>query len=85
MPSWSLFEKQDATYKEKIFPKQIKKRLAVEAGSPIGWHKYVTDQGDVIGVDTFGESAPGDEIMKEYGFTVEHVVERARSLHAKKT
>ncbi len=77
MPSWELFEKQDDAYKEKIFPKYLKKRLAVEAGSTLGWHKYVTDEGDIIGINKFGESAPGEEVMKEYGFTVENVVNRA--------
>jgi transketolase len=80
MPSWELFDKQDETYKEKVFPKTLKKRLAVEAGSALGWCKYVTDEGDVIGIDRFGESAPGDEVMKEYGFTVENVVTRAKAL-----
>ncbi|MCF6151557.1 MAG: transketolase [Candidatus Kuenenia stuttgartiensis] len=80
MPSWELFEKQDKTYKEKIFPASLRKRLAVEAGSSLGWLKYVTDQGDIIGIDRFGESAPGEEVMKEYGFTVENVVKRAKAL-----
>ncbi len=80
MPSWELFEKQDRAYKEKIFPKDLKKRLAVEAGSPAGWLKYVTDEGDIIGIDTFGESAPGKEVMKEYGFTVENVIKRVQEL-----
>lgn len=80
MPSWSLFEKQDADYKAEIFPKNLRKRLAVEAGSPTGWQKYVTDEGDIIGVDIFGESAPGEEIMEEYGFTVDNVVKRAKAL-----
>ncbi len=80
MPSWELFEKQDNSYKEKIFPKNIRKRLAVEAGSPIGWRKYVTDDGDVLGITRFGESAPGDEVMKEFGFTADNVVERAKQL-----
>ena len=80
MPSWELFDKQDQTYKEKVFPKTLKKRLAVEAGSALGWCKYVTDEGDVIGINQFGESAPGDEVMKEYGFTVENVVKRAKAL-----
>ena len=79
-PSWELFEKQSEAYKQKIFPKNIRKRLAVEAGSPIGWSEYVTDEGDVIGITKFGESAPGPEVMKEYGFSVENVVERARAL-----
>jgi len=80
MPSWELFDKQEETYKEKIFPKGLKKRLAVEAGSPFGWCKYVTDEGDVIGINQFGESALGEEVMKEYGFTVENVVNRAKAL-----
>jgi transketolase len=80
MPSWELFEKQDAAYKEKILPKEIRKRLAVEAGSPLGWFKYVTDEGDVLGITKFGESAPGDEVMKAYGFTVENVVSKAKAL-----
>lgn len=80
MPSWELFEKQDATYKEKVFPKNMKKRLAVEAGSPLGWHKYVTDEGDIIGMTTFGESAPAEELFELFGFTVENVVKRAKAL-----
>jgi transketolase len=80
MPSWELFEKQDKAYKEKIFPAALRKRLAVEAGSPLGWLKYVTDEGDIIGIDRFGESAPGEQVMKEYGFTVENVVKRAKAL-----
>lgn len=79
-PSWELFDKQDESYKEKVFPKSIKKRLAVEAGSPIGWHKYVTDEGDVIGIEKFGESAPGDEVMKEYGFSEDNVYQKAKKL-----
>ena len=80
MPSWELFEKQEDSYKEKIFPKSLRKRLAVEAGSPIGWLKYTTDEGDIIGVNRFGESAPGEEVMKEYGFSAENVVKRAKAL-----
>ncbi len=83
MPSWELFEQQDSAYKEKIFPRSLRKRLAVEAGSPLGWLKYVTDEGDIIGITRFGESAPGEEVMKEYGFTVENVVERAKALVSK--
>ncbi len=82
MPSWNLFDKQDSTYRESVLPKGIRKRLAVEAGSPVGWMKYTTDDGDVIGIDKFGESAPGDEVMKEYGFTVDNVVKRAKALFA---
>lgn len=80
MPSWNLFEKQDAAYRETVLPKNSRKRLAVEAGSSIGWMKYTTDDGVVIGIDKFGESAPGEEVMKEYGFTIENVVKKAKAL-----
>ncbi|MEO8821025.1 MAG: transketolase [Ginsengibacter sp.] len=79
-PSWELFDAQNNEYKEKVFPKKIRKRLAVEAGSPIGWCKYVTDEGNAIGITKFGESAPGEEVMKEYGFSVENVVAKAKAL-----
>lgn len=83
MPSWELFEKQDQAYKEKVFPKSMKKRLAVEAASPLGWHKYVTDEGDIIGMTTFGESAPAADLYKEFGFTVENVVAKAKAVIGK--
>lgn len=84
MPSWSLFDSQSAAYREKVLPKDLRKRLAVEAGSAVGWLKYTTDDGDVIGIDTFGESAPGDEVMKEYGFSLKNVVKRAKALLSNK-
>ena len=80
MPSWELFEKQKDDYKEKVLPKNIRKRLSVEAGSPLGWHKYVTDEGDILGINRFGESAPGDDVMKEFGFTAENIVARVKKL-----
>ncbi|HEY5325785.1 MAG TPA: transketolase [Mucilaginibacter sp.] len=80
MPSWELFEKQDAAYKEKVLPKAHKKRLAVEMASPMGWHKYVTDEGDILGMTTFGESAPAEDLYKHFGFTVENVVKKAKAL-----
>jgi transketolase len=80
MPSWELFEKQDAAYKEKVFPKASRKRLAVEMASPMGWHKYTTDEGDMLGMTTFGESAPAEDLYKHFGFTVENVVKRAKAL-----
>lgn len=80
MPSWELFEKQDAAYKEKVFPSGIRKRLAVEAGSVLGWQKYVTDEGDILGMTTFGESAPAGDLMKFFGFTVDNVVKRVKHL-----
>ena len=80
MPSWELFEEQDDAYKQKVLPASLKKRLSIEAGSPLGWHKYVTDEGDIIGIDRFGESAPGDQVMKEFGFSVDNVVSKAKAL-----
>jgi transketolase len=80
MPSWELFEKQNEIYKEKIFPSKLKKRLSVEAGSTVGWHKYVTDDGDVLGIDTYGHSAPAEELFKLYGFTVENIVMKVKKL-----
>jgi transketolase len=80
MPSWELFEKQDDNYKQRIFPKGLKKRLAVEAASPMGWHKYVTDEGGTVCMTRFGESAPASDLFKEFGFTVENVVAKAKAL-----
>jgi len=80
MPSWELFEKQSDAYKEEVFPKAMKKRLAIEAGSPLGWHRYVTDEGDVLGMTTFGESAPAGDLYKEFGFTVDRVIQKAKAL-----
>ncbi len=80
MPSWELFNKQDAAYMESVFPKAIRKRLAVEAGSPLGWREYVTDEGKILGINRFGESAPAEEIYKEFGFTIDNIVSLASSL-----
>ncbi|HTE00304.1 MAG TPA: transketolase [Mucilaginibacter sp.] len=80
MPSWELFEKQSDAYKEKVFPKAYRKRLAVEMASPMGWHKYTTDEGDMLGMTTFGESAPAEDLYKHFGFTVDNVVAKAKAL-----
>lgn len=80
MPSWELFEKQDQAYKDSVLSPQTKKRLAVEMAYPLGWERYVGDQGDVLGITTFGASAPGNKVMEEYGFTTENVVARAKEL-----
>jgi transketolase len=80
MPSWELFDRQDDSYKQKILPKGLKKRLAVEAASPQGWHKYTTDEGDVLGMTRFGESAKAEDLFKEFGFTADNVVSRAKAL-----
>ncbi len=79
-PSWELFDKQTGAYKETVLPAHIRKRLAVEAGSPVGWSKYTTDDGDVVAVTQFGESAPGNEIMKAYGFSANNITAKAKAL-----
>jgi transketolase len=80
MPSFELFEKQDQSYKESVFPAQVKKRVAVEAGVTLAWYKYVTSEGAVIGIDRFGESGAGEEVMKHFGFSIENVCNVTRSL-----
>jgi len=80
MPSWELFEKQDDAYKKEVLPPSIRKRISIEAGSPLGWLKYTTEEGAVIGIDTFGESAPAEDLFKEYGFTVDNVVAKAKEV-----
>ena len=82
MPSWELFEHQNDDYREKVLPPAIRKRLAIEAGSPIGWHKYTTDEGGIIAMHRFGESAPAGELFKKFGFTVENVVKQAQAVLA---
>jgi transketolase len=80
MPSWELFEEQDAAYKESVLPKAVTKRVSVEAGSTMGWCRYTGSDGAVIGIDHFGASAPGGTCMKEFGFTVDNVVATAKSV-----
>lgn len=80
MPSWNLFEAQDEDYRESVLPKTIKKRVTVEAAATLGWHKWAGDEGITIGIDHFGASAPGEEVMKHFGFTVEHVTAAALRL-----
>jgi transketolase len=80
MPSWELFEKQSADYKNSLLPPSVKARVAVEAGTSLGWKEYVGDHGRVIARCDFGASAPIKDLLKHFGFTVEHVVAEARKL-----
>jgi transketolase len=82
MPCWSLFDEQPVFYKLQVFPEDVIKRLAIEAGVTLGWERYVGSYGDVIGIDHFGASAPYQRIAKEFGFTAERVAERAQQLMA---
>ena len=83
MPCWELFLKQPQEYHDEVIPPEVKARLAVEAGVPLGWHQWVGDGGDIIGINKFGASAPASENFKQYGFTVENVVQRAKKLIGK--
>ena len=80
MPSWDLFEKQSKEYKQSILPKEVTKRLTIEMGSTMGWHKYAGTEGAVLGIDRFGESAPGGLLVKKFGFNVENVVRMVKEL-----
>lgn len=76
-PSWELFEQQDQAYRDSVLPPSIKARLAVEAGTPFGWKRWVGDGGAVIGIEKFGASGPGDIVMSHFGFTVANVIDKA--------
>jgi transketolase len=80
MPSWELFEAQDQSYRDSVLPKGITKRVTVEAGSSFGWERWAGDDGVIIGIDHYGASAPGEEVLKRFGFTVEHVTSAALRL-----
>lgn len=77
MPSWELFEKQDKSYKASVFPKEVTNRVAIEAGTTFGWERYVGAEGTTIGLNTFGESGPYEELYEHFGITTEAVIEAA--------
>jgi transketolase len=80
MPSWELFDAQPREYRDEVLPPSVRARLAVEAGVPQGWCKYVGDEGDVIGLDHFGASAPAKVVLEKFGYTVDNVVTHAIKL-----
>ncbi|CAH0120410.1 MULTISPECIES: transketolase [unclassified Paenibacillus] len=80
MPSWDLFDAQPKEYRDSVLLPDVKARLAVEMAHPFGWERYVGEQGAVLGIDKFGASAPGDRVIREYGFTVENVVGKVKEL-----
>jgi len=80
MPSWELFEKQSKEYRDSVILPNVKARLAVEMAYPLGWERYVGDQGDILAINKFGASAPGPKVIAEYGFTVENVVAKVKAL-----
>ena len=80
-PSWQLFAQQDKAYQESVFPKNISRRISVEAATSFGWERWVGDKGCIIGIDHYGASAPATRLFKEFGFTVENIVNKARELY----
>ena len=84
MPSWELFRAQKPRYRNSVFPKSARK-VAIEAGTTLGWREWVGDKGAVVGLDRFGASAPGPVAMEKLGFNVENVVEIALATLGKRT
>lgn len=80
MPCWELFEEQSSEYRQKVLPKEVTRRLSVEAASPMGWHKWVGSEGVVMGINRYGESAPYEKVYEHLGLTVENIVKKARKL-----
>jgi len=80
MPSWELFAEQTEEYKESVLPSKVKARLAIEAGVPFGWERWVGAKGEIIGIDQFGVSAPGELLFEKFGFTIENVIDKALQL-----
>lgn len=80
MPSMDLFEKQSKEYRNSVILPDVKARLAIEMAHPFGWERYTGDEGDILAINRFGASAPGDRVIKEYGFTVENVVSKVKAL-----
>jgi transketolase len=85
MPCMELFEAQPSDYREQVLPASVHARLAVEPGASMSWWKWVGSDGDVLGLDRFGASAPGATVLKELGFSVENIAARARSLLESRT
>jgi transketolase len=84
MPSWDIFEQQDAAYKESVLPSSVTARVSVEMASTFGWERYVGLKGQKVGMHSFGASAPLKDLLKHFGFTVDAVVEAARKAIAEK-
>jgi transketolase len=80
MPSWELFEAQSAEYKEEVLPSAVTARIAIEAGTSFGWGRYIGLQGTSITLDHFGASAPAKTLFQQFGFSIENVVAKAKSL-----
>jgi len=80
MPSWELFERQPEEYRHQVLPSQLSKRISIEAGVPIGWERYIGNQGVIIGINSFGASAPGELVLEKFGFSVENIISKTKNL-----
>ena len=80
MPSWELFEKTSQEYKDNVLLPDVTARVAIEAGIPMGWERYVGNSGAIIGITGFGASAPGGTVLEKFGFTAENIVQKAMEL-----
>jgi transketolase len=83
MPSWELFDAQPKDYQESVLPPTVRKRLAIEAAIPFGWHKWVGPEGAIHGIERFGASGAYKDLLKAFGFTPEAVIERVKKLLGK--
>ena len=84
MPSWELFEQQPENYRQEVLPPDVTQRVSIEAGVTLGWHRYVGSEGEIIGIDHFGASAPGNILLKEFGFTSINILNRVKTLLTRK-
>jgi transketolase len=84
MPSWELFAAQPQAYRDSVLPPSIRVRVAVEAAGPLGWSRWTTDEGAVVGMEGFGASAPGERLFQEFKLTLEQLAATVRLLHSRR-
>ncbi|HEU4598148.1 MAG TPA: transketolase C-terminal domain-containing protein, partial [Solirubrobacterales bacterium] len=85
LPCWEIFERQDQEYRDEVLPPEVTARLAIEEGAPLGWEKWVGSEGAIMGMTTFGQSAPFKDVEAEFGFTVDNVAKVAREVAERAT
>jgi transketolase len=85
MPSWELFERQPASYRDAVLPPSVRVRVGIEAASGFGWSRWLTDDGVMLGMNSFGASAPGDRLYQEFNFTPAHAAQLVKQLLARRS
>jgi transketolase len=85
LPCWEVFDRQDAEYRDEVLPPGVTTRLAIEEGSPLGWERYVGADGRILGIGTFGQSAPFKDVEEEFGFTPDRIAQVAREVAERAT